>query len=330
MQSILIIKEMKKGYYWTRVIKSRKTALLALLIYLFLGTLFYRYYDELSWAHAYYLAVNNGLRIGFVTGLKEKNHQAKLFSIFFKLVGVAILALLYTNMFRSNYFQTIEVRRNRVNVALTIAVLLVVFGAVWSFQVVDWSAINSLYFVAATYWWWGIYSLPTDSSDIVFAIASTSAIIGGISVFVLYGLISSDVEILIEKYILKTVALQAFTSEELGIVHNLMNNKSRSNMPRGSIGGSSSVSASSSCESAATGALSPIAPLSIPLANSNMSELDEHMVKHILLGRVLTIDDISIVYYHMRIQLLITLAVLLVLSSIFYRYYDDSGDWSTQ
>ncbi len=174
--------------------------------------------------------------------------------------------------------------------------------------------VNSIYFVFSTYFWFGIYSVPTTSSDAVLCVTATLSIVGGITVFIVYGLLASDVEILIEKYMLKVVSAQSFTADELAIVHSLSHQKT----PLDSSG--------TTDESPSPSTFSPL--LSSDSRLNMASHIDEHIAKHLLLVRVLTLEDVSLVYYHVRMNLTVAFAVLLVLGTLFYEFYDDNKDLS--
>lgn len=138
---------------FTHVFNAKTMSIGVLLLYLLMGVLFYRYYDGMSWAQAYYFAVSQGLRVGCDVPAQDVERFAKIVTIIYKVLGIAILALLYTLLFRSNFFQTIEVRRNRINGILGILLVLFLLGTVWSYNAVGWTGINSMYFVFSAYWW---------------------------------------------------------------------------------------------------------------------------------------------------------------------------------
>lgn len=158
-------REYRPKRVWVQLINSNFISLISLLVFLFVGIVFYKTYDAMTWPQAYYYAVSQGLRIGYSTPSSDIDDFSKAFTLLFKFVGICILAFYYTNLLRASYFQRSQVRKNRIYVVLAIALIVMIAGIIWSYYTVNWSVVNSFYFVFSTYFWWGIYSLPDGASN---------------------------------------------------------------------------------------------------------------------------------------------------------------------
>lgn len=150
---------------WVQLVNSNLISLIALTVFLLIGNVFYVAYDGMNWSEGYYYAVSQGLRIGYSTPSSDIDDFSKVFTLLYKFVGICILAIYYTNLLRSSYFQRAQVRKNRIYVVLAVALVIMIAGIVWSYYTVNWSVVNSFYFVFSTYFWWGIYSLPDGATD---------------------------------------------------------------------------------------------------------------------------------------------------------------------
>ena len=87
-----------------------------------------------------------------------------------------------------------------------VAVLMwIVVGILWSALALNLSFVNSLLSSVSFMWAWGIYSL-SDLSDGMYVVASIYAFSGAILIILFYSYCASEVEVSIEKYILRTAA----------------------------------------------------------------------------------------------------------------------------
>ena len=81
----------------------------------------------------------------------------------------------------------------------------IVLGILWSAFAVNLTFINSLLNSFSFMWAWGIYSL-SDLSEGMYVWASIYAFFGAVLVLLFYSYCASEVEVSIEKYILRTAA----------------------------------------------------------------------------------------------------------------------------
>ena len=81
----------------------------------------------------------------------------------------------------------------------------IVVGILWSALAVNLTFINSLLNSFSFMWAWGIYSL-SDLSEGMYVWASIYAFFGAVLVLLFYSYCASEVEVSIEKYILRTAA----------------------------------------------------------------------------------------------------------------------------
>lgn len=84
-------------------------------------------------------------------------------------------------------------------------VIWIVVGILWSALSLNLTFINSLLNSVSFMWAWGIYSL-SDLSDEMYVVASIYAFSGAVLIALFYSYCASEVEVSIEKYILRTAA----------------------------------------------------------------------------------------------------------------------------
>lgn len=132
---------------------------------------------------------------------------------------------------------------------------------------------------------------------------ATLAVIGGVAVYTLFALWSCDIEKWIEKYLLRTASQKPFTAVELGIVQKLHTLHTNAAVRQSNVQ-MMGVDIGHSVEGTTEDVLSDV------------------LLKKLLLLRILSMEDVSHIYYFVRWALAAAFALAFLLGLLFYKYYD--------
>lgn len=244
-----------------------------------------------------YCAVDIGLRIGYTIPNEEESSGSMIFSMIFMMFGIFLFALIDRNVFRGNCAKTDHVRLARLLLVSILIVTWIVIGVLWGSLSMELSIINSFYNSVSSMWAWGIYSLPLNLSDGEYILASFYNFFGMILVFFFYSYTASEIDVLIEKYILTNAAMEPFSEHEWVYLKQ-----------RRHLNGVSELSTEA-------------------LGDSQEQLLNYEEVKEVILRRVRDVD-VSCVYRMIRSWLPLFYFAFVLLALFFYKYYGDSESWS--
>ena len=134
---------------------------------------------------------------------------------------------------------------------------------------------------------------------------ATLAVIGGVAVYTLFALWSCDIEKWIEKYLLRTASQKPFTEVELGIVQKLNTLHTNSAVRQANV---------------------QMMGLDVQSVEGTTEDvLSDELLKKLLLLRILSLEDVSHIYYFVRWAITVGFLLCFVIGLLFYKYYDNSG-----
>lgn len=233
-------------------------------IFILIGSLFYTYYEEYGWAKGIYYAVNVGFNIGWNWSLEESD-GSKVFSIFYLITGFLLLALLVVFVAevslnrerrRQHFVRYIEYLEFQLDVAsgraapetieealkrhyvqnfitITSTIVLIVYvgiGALWSYLALGWDALDGFYFSLSSISAGGMYSIPTEADDAVYAGAAVYAAAGIPLMVLTFGFLASSLLLPLTYYEQFQTMHSNVTADEKSVISTLTDGSASTGM----------------------------------------------------------------------------------------------------
>lgn len=218
----------KEASAYDKFINSKTANYFTLAVYLFIGTLFYCYYDSMGWAKGYYYAVSTGLRVGFVTPDHSNDRWSIFFSIIYILFGIYMTALLSFNTYKGNYVRTKAQRKKRLLLSLLSVTCWIAVGVVLCQTWTEQNFTHSIYFSVSNMWAWGIHGVKIQgTSNVEYFVIATYTVIGVVQVVFLNALIYSEIEVHLEEHMLRQVTNTPMKEYEFRALQQLLRNDNR-------------------------------------------------------------------------------------------------------
>jgi hypothetical protein len=206
-----------------KILISKFTIFTIVLTWLAIGFLFYRFYMQIDTAQAFYLTINVGYRIGY-DAIEKKDSVSIVFSIIFMFFGVFVFSLITSKVYRGNCMHSNFDRKNRILICTTILISWIILGIFLSLNIFHfkWSYVRAFYSTVSYLWSIGdsLGSVPKTSNDFILYILSFYVMIGSLLLTLFYGYVATEIEILVENFIINKAFNIDFNVHEIEFIKN--------------------------------------------------------------------------------------------------------------